>query len=253
MKIQDVDNGQAFDFGKTSSAYAKYRNIYPRELYEKLRALGVAADGTSWLDLGTGTGILPENLYNLNAIIYGADISEQQIAFAKQNAEKQQHNINFIVSPAEKTGLPDSSFDSITAAQCFFYFDKEKMRSEIKRMIKPGGKFIKIFMTWDNNDPLASESQKLVFEMNKNWESAKTALTDINDDLFPGRVTEKFCVDIPFTRESWHGRMCACRGTLASMDDCTFAEWEKAHIEMLETFPQEFTVRHIVFISYFIL
>ena len=253
MDIDSIDKGKEFDFGKTSSAYAKYRDIYPRELYEKLRALGVAADSTSWLDLGTGTGILPENLYNPNADIYGADISEQQIAFAKQNAEMNNHNIKYVVSPAENTGFPDCGFDCITAAQCFFYFDKEKMRSEIKRMIKPGGKFIKIFMTWENNDSVASASQNLVIEMNKNWESAKTALTDINDDLFPGRVTEKFYADIPFTRESWHGRMCACRGTLASMDEYTFAKWEKAHLELLESFPQKFIVRHIIYISYFIL
>lgn len=36
---EKFDNGKAFDWGLTS--------------------LGVANDGTSWLDLGTGTGMLP--------------------------------------------------------------------------------------------------------------------------------------------------------------------------------------------------
>lgn len=53
------DNGKSFDWGLTSEDYAKYRDIYPYELYKRLRELGVAKDGTSWLDLGTGTGILP--------------------------------------------------------------------------------------------------------------------------------------------------------------------------------------------------
>ncbi|MBQ6264803.1 MAG: class I SAM-dependent methyltransferase [Clostridia bacterium] len=248
-----IDNGRQFDFGKTSSEYAKFRNIYPEELYDRLRSLGVAADNTSWLDLGTGTGILPNNLYNPNAAITGADLSEEQIAFAKKEAARNGRHINYLVTPAEKTGLPDSSFDVITAAQSFFYFDKEIMRSEIKRMLKPGGKFIKIFMTWDDNDSVASKSQQLVFEMNKNWESAKSALKDITDDLFEGRVTEKFFAAIPFTRENWHGRMCACRGTLASMDENTFKKWEEAHLKLLESFSHSFTVRHIVYISYFIL
>ncbi len=30
-----VDDGKAFDFGKTSKAYAKYRDIYPEEVFEK--------------------------------------------------------------------------------------------------------------------------------------------------------------------------------------------------------------------------
>ena len=252
MENKHIDNGRQFDFGKTASAYSRFRDIYPQELYNRLRDLGVAADNTSWLDLGTGTGVLPANLYNPCAEITGVDISEEQISFAEKVAAENGWNIKYIVSPAEKTGLPDCSFDCITAAQCFFYFDKEKMRSEIGRMIKPGGKFIKIFMNWDNNDPVASESQRLVSEMNKSWESAKSALADINDDLFTGRVTERFYADIPFTRESWHGRMCACRGTLASMDEETFSQWEKAHIKMLEKQPCEFTVRHIIYISYFI-
>ena len=62
MKIQDVDNGQAFDFGKTSHAYAKYRDIYPEALYEKLHDLGIGARGTDWLDLGTGTGVFPRKM-----------------------------------------------------------------------------------------------------------------------------------------------------------------------------------------------
>ena len=36
-----VDNGQEFDFGKTSREYAAYRDIYPKELYERLYSLGV--------------------------------------------------------------------------------------------------------------------------------------------------------------------------------------------------------------------
>lgn len=54
MRIKNIDNGQKFDFGKTSEAYSAYRDIYPKELYNRLKSLGVAKDDTSWLDLGTG-------------------------------------------------------------------------------------------------------------------------------------------------------------------------------------------------------
>lgn len=64
---EKFDNGKAFDWGLTSEDYAKYRYIYPDELYKRLKELGIAADGTAWLDLGTGTGILPQNLYNKKA------------------------------------------------------------------------------------------------------------------------------------------------------------------------------------------
>ncbi len=251
MQNEKIDKGQIFDFGKTSKAYAEYRDIYPDVLYERLRALGVAADGTAWLDLGTGTGVLPKNLYNPKAEIYGEDISAGQIAFAKEKAEKSGQRITYIVSPAEDTGLPGGKFDAVTAAQCFFYFDREKMRAEIRRLLRPGGIFIKIFMNWEESDPVAGGSCELVRRFNPRWNSGEAAVKDMTDDLFPGRKTETFYADLPFTRESWHGRMLACRGTLASMSEETLAEWGKAHLGFLESCPESFTVRHIIYISYF--
>ena len=57
-----IDHGRPFDFGRVSSDYAKYRDIYPQELYRRLRALEIGCQGQSVLDLGTGTGVLPRNL-----------------------------------------------------------------------------------------------------------------------------------------------------------------------------------------------
>ena len=36
------------------------------------------------LDLGTGTGVLPRNMYRFGATWYGTDISENQIVQAKK-------------------------------------------------------------------------------------------------------------------------------------------------------------------------
>lgn len=248
---ESIDGGKAFDWGFTSQQYAKFRNIYPPRLYNRLRELGVAADGTSWLDLGTGTGILPQNLYNPKAEIFGVDIAKEQITFAKHNADKHGWSIHYIVSPAESTGLPDSSFDCITAAQCFWYFDRETIKSEIKRLLKPNGKFIKIYLTYTLDSKIADKSHNLVKEFNNVWTPAASGSKDMFDDLFDGRVTESFYCDIPFTRESWHGRMCACRGTLASMDRETFEKWSKAHIKLLSDYPEQFIIKHKVYITYF--
>lgn len=253
MKQKAIDNGQVFDFGKTAEAYAAYRDIYPKELYARLRSLGVAADGTAWLDLGTGTGILPKNLYHPKAWITGVDISPEQIAFARKEAAEMGRDIRYLVSPAESTGLPDGGFDVITAAQCFWYFDRDRMRQEIRRLLKPGGTFIKVYMTYTLDDPIAAESHRLVKTMNPCWPSGTSGLKDIHDDLFPGRQTESFYADLPFTRESWHGRMCACRGTLASMEENVLAEWEQAHRAFLQSCPERFTIRHKVFYSRFTL
>ena len=61
---------------------------------------------------------------------------------------------------------------------------------------------------------------------------------------------EQFRVDIPFSREAWHGRMRACRGVGASMSPEQLDAWNKEHMEMLEKEAQEsFVVKHYVSIA----
>ena len=253
IKNDRIDKGREFDWGLTSAEYAKYRDIYPDSLYKRLYELGVANDNTSWLDLGTGTGILPKNLYNDKAEITAVDISNEQIEFAKKIARQNKMKINYFASPAEKTELEDASFDCITAAQCFWYFEHDSIKAEIKRLLKPGGKFIKIYMTYTLDDEIAAKSHEMVRKANKDWTPGASGSKDMYDDLFYGRVTETFYCDIPFTRESWHGRMCACRGTLASLNKSEFNKWENNHRKFLSTCAEAFTIKHKLYISYFTL
>ncbi len=46
MNITDerIDKGKSFDWGKVSSEYAKYRDIYPKEFYDKILDLGLCTE-----------------------------------------------------------------------------------------------------------------------------------------------------------------------------------------------------------------
>ena len=59
-------------------------------------------------------------------------------------------------------------------------------------------------------------------------------------------------LNIPFTRESWNGRIKACRGICASLSQCKVRNFEKDHLKMLESIaPENFTIKHFAEIQIF--
>lgn len=159
---RNIDEGKGFDFGRTSENYAKFTDIYPREFYEKIVEKGLCVSGQNVLDIGTGTGVLPRNMYQYGATWTGIDILDD-------------------------------------------------------------GKFVILYMAWlPSEDEIAGASENLVLTYNPTWTGAAETRKPI---YIPDRVRDDFTViaqevydiEVPFTRESWHGRMKTCRGVGASL------------------------------------
>ena len=68
--------------------------------------------------------MLPRNMYKYGAKWTGTDISENQIAYARELSKEQGMDISYFVSSAEDINYPEGSFDIVTACQFFMYFDK---------------------------------------------------------------------------------------------------------------------------------
>ena len=126
IKNKNIDSGKAFDWGRVSEDYAKYRDIYPQEFYDKIINCGLCTAGQKVLDIGTGTGVIPRNMYKYGAEWVGTDISENQIAQAEKLSSGM--NIKYYAMPTEKLDFLDNFFDVITACQCFWYFEKSYVR-----------------------------------------------------------------------------------------------------------------------------
>ena len=251
MEITDkrIDSGKAFDWGRTSADYGKYRDIYPQIFYDKILARGLCTKGQEVLDIGTGTGVIPRNMYRYGAKWTGTDISDNQIAQAKILSEGM--DIDYHVSSTENLDFPQEYFDVITACQCFWYFDHEKVMPMFHRMLKEGGRILVLYMAWlPFEDPIAGESEKLVLKYSPNWSGAGETrhpihIPDVYREQFDIVHSEEYEVYVPFTRETWNGRMKACRGVGASLSAEEVVKWEKEHVELLGRIaPEEFEVLH---------
>lgn len=125
----------------------------------------------SKLNIGTGTGVLPRNMYRYGAKWTGTDISEKQIEQAKILSEGM--NIEYYAQSAEDIDFPDNSFDVITACQCFWYFDHEQIMPDLHRMLKTGGRILVLYMAWlPFEDEIAVASEKLVLKYSPKWSGA---------------------------------------------------------------------------------
>ncbi|MBQ8381892.1 MAG: methyltransferase domain-containing protein [Clostridia bacterium] len=251
---KNIDGGKAFDWGQTSEDYAKYRDIYPQAFYDRIIQRGLCVSGQKVLDLGTGTGVLPRNLYDYGADWVGTDISENQIGQAKKLSVGKR--IDYRAVSAEELDFPDHTFHVITACQCFWYFDHEKIMPKLYRMLRPDGSILVLYMAWlPFEDEIAGASEALILKYSPNWSGARETMRPIHipdcyGEKFELVYHEEYPIKVHFTRESWHGRIKASRGIGASLSEQEIAAWEQEHRRLLSSIaPDEFDVLHYAAIA----
>ncbi|MDR0302620.1 MAG: class I SAM-dependent methyltransferase [Treponema sp.] len=253
MGQNKIDNGTTFDFGKTSFDYAKYRDIYPASIYQKLYDIGIGHKDQKILDFGTGTGVFPRAMYKYGAKFTGIDISEEQIEYAKKLSENT--DIQYKVCPAESTGLASNEFDIITSVQSYIYFDREKIVPEIKRLLKNDGKMVVIWMAWLTYESrITEETEKLVLKYNPKWTGAGYRRSDNSlnfvPESFESETEINYVENLEFNYETWAGRIRACRGVSASLPENIVDEFNNEHFELLEKLTKEpFKIPHEIKIS----
>lgn len=135
--------------------------------------------------------------------------------------------------------------------QCFWYFDHEKVMPKLCQMLKPGGKLLVLYMAWlPYEDYIAGKSEELVLKYSPVWSGAREKMHPIQiPDCYNLKFNvvyhEEYTLNVHFTRETWNGRMKACRGVGASLSDAELQAWEEEHLKMLsEIAPEEFDVKH---------
>jgi SAM-dependent methyltransferase len=203
------------------------------------------------LDLGTGTGVLARAFAQQGASVCGIDISPGQIKAARKLAQEDFVNVDFQVAAAESVPYPDHSFDVITANQCWFYFDLPKTIAEVKRLLRPEGVLVTSHFSWlPRKDRVARASEELILRYNPQWSAADWPGIVPDFPLWAQKDFDRqgmffFDEPVPFTHETWRGRIRASRGIGASLSPQEIERFDREHQHLLEGMvAKHFVVMH---------
>jgi SAM-dependent methyltransferase len=251
MQPTKIDGGNPLDWGKTSADYSAWRPNYPDRFYDALATFGVGLFGQHILDLGTGVGFLALRFAQQGCHVTGVDISPGQIEEAKNRASLGGLAVYFLAVPTEDTGLPDASFDVITASQSWLYFDKERAIKEVKRLLKPHGILAITHFFWlPREEPIAQATEALILHHNPRWTTSDWSgevsfIPKWSQGHFKLQAMFVFDEALPFTRESWRGRIRACRAIGATLEAEQIAAFDREHDTLLRSIaPEAFTILH---------
>lgn len=251
MQDSSIDHGEDFDWGRTSAEYARYRDIYPDAFFRRITDAGLCTAGQRVLDLGTGTGVLPRGLYAHGARFTGVDCSRNQINQAIALSRAAGMTIDYVCTPAEQIDFPDGSFDTVTACQCLIYFNHAVLAPKLSPILAAGGRLVFLYMAWlPGEDPIAGQSEALISAYNPSWTGRGETRRFIEVpaaylDYFTLEHEEVFDLPVPFTRESWNGRVRTCRGIGAALSGDEIARFDSEHRALLNRIaPDRFNVLH---------
>jgi SAM-dependent methyltransferase len=196
------------------------------------------------------------------ARVTAVDPSEGQLRAGKAAARRQGVKIKFKVASAEKTSLPDHSFDAITASMCWGYFDIERMKVEAPRLLRPGGLLLVSTLIWDmREEGIVGQTQKLIGKYNAEARhGGRSRAWNAHGEVVPAwsrgwlrlKTFHEFLVNVPFSRESWRGRIRACRWIGAALTREQTEAFDGEHAALLEQIaPARFDIPHRITIRVF--
>ncbi|MEI6503926.1 MAG: class I SAM-dependent methyltransferase [Armatimonadota bacterium] len=184
-------------FSDRAGLYAQHRPGYPPEVVAILcEECGLTAEQTI-ADLGSGTGLLTEELLKNGNTVFAVEPNEamRAEAEARLGSNPRFHSVS---GRSEATTLPDASVNLITVAQALHWFDPEPTKREFARLLRPGGRLAVVNnKRYDELSPMMAEIDDLLAqhretpEYGKGWWGWDDAACDFY--FGPGGAVERTC------------------------------------------------------------
>ena len=171
--------------------YAKFRPDYPdaliRFMQQRLPAPAVVAD------IGSGTGILSDQLLRAGYSVFGVEPNEPMRLEAERRLASHP-GFRSVTGTAEATTLSPGSVDAITCAQSFHWFDRIRSRDEFGRILRQP-KLVMLIWNERISGDLMKEYDQILKESAPEYNRVSqrnVTDADIADFFAPDRV-ELFC------------------------------------------------------------
>lgn len=125
-------------FTDRAADYAQSRPRYPDALVHLLVAELALRPDAQIADIGSGTGLSAEPFLRHGFRVIGVEPNAAMRAVAERTLASYDA-FRSVDGTAEATGLDDLSVDLVLVAQAFHWFDVERARVEIMRILRPDG------------------------------------------------------------------------------------------------------------------
>lgn len=124
-----------FAYQSAARRYASSRPYFHPVVIEKIKTfLRLQEPISRVLDVGCGTGRSSLALTAISSQVVGVDPSQAMVDQAPCHVQ-----IRYVLAPAEQLPFPDASFDMITVASAFHWFDRACFLSEAARLLPVSG------------------------------------------------------------------------------------------------------------------
>lgn len=248
MLRRDRRHGRAgVDFGRTAQDYARHRAGFPDAFFDRLLRDGTVRSGQRLLDLGTGTGTLARGFAGRGLDVSALDVAAPMLKAAMRLDRAAGVSVRYLEAPAEATGLPDASFDVVTAGQCWHWFERARAAAEGLRLLVPGGRLILAWFDWlPLPGNVVEATERLIQAHNPAWALGggtglhPECLADLATAGFAGLETFSFDQPVVYSHEAWRGRIRASAGIAASLAPEAVARFDREHTALLaRDFPDD--------------
>lgn len=236
------------DFGKAADDYAAHRQGFPADFMARLADYGIGGPHQRALDVGTGTGLMARALAKAGCIVTGLDPSPELLGKAREASFAEGQSIEYVEGVAEELPFEDGSFDLVTAATCWHWFDPTSAAQEAARVLTPDGKLVIAVMDWHSPpNSVISRTLALIHGFSAGIPAGRTttfqypkATGDLLAAGFRSWELFGYTTQLKYSHEGWRGRVRASQGVGPSMEPDHLAKFDAALATMLaREFPQE--------------